>query len=328
MKAALFTQYGPPEVLQIQEVARPVPADGEVLIKVRAASVNDWDWGMVSGTPFYMRLFGGLRTPKATIPGVDVAGTVEAVGKNVQSLQPGDDVYGDLSESGFGAFAEYVCAPTKALTPKPAGMSFAEAAALPHAAALAMQGLRDVGQLQPGQKLLFNGAGGGVGTLGVQIARALSVEDITGVDSAEKAEIMRGLGYTQTIDYREEDFTANGQMYDLILDVKTNRSPFAYARALAPNGKYVTVGGASGRLIQALLLGPLVKRLHHKHIRILALKPNKDLSYINQLFQAGKLKVVIDGPYPLAEIAQALRHFGEGRHKGKVIVSMDDDATA
>ncbi len=324
MKAAVLTQYGPPELLQIQEVARPVPTDDEVLVKVRAASVNDWDWGMVRGTPFYVRLFGGLRTPKVTIPGVDVAGTVEAVGRNVQSLQPGDAIYGDLSESGFGGFAEYVCAPAKALTPKPGAMSFAEAAALPHAAALALQGLRDVGQLQPGQKLLINGAGGGVGSLGVQIARAMGVEEITGVDSAEKTEMMRAIGYTQTIDYRREDFTKSGQVYDLILDAKTNRSPFAYARALAPNGMYVTVGGASGRLIQALLLGPLVERLYHKRIRIVALKPNKDMLYINQLCQAGQIKTVIDGPYPLAAIASALRLFGEGRHKGKVIITMDD----
>jgi NADPH:quinone reductase-like Zn-dependent oxidoreductase len=327
MKAAVYTQYGSPDVLQVQEVAKPVPTDDEVSIKVHATSINDWDWGLVTGTPFYMRILSGLRKPKYNIPGVDVAGTVEAVGRNVQQFQPGDEVYGDLSACGFGSLAEYVCAPENALTRKPVGMSFVDAAAIPHAAALALQGLRDVGQLQPGQKLLINGAGGGVGTLGVQIAKAMGVEEITGVDSADKLEMMRALGYTHTIDYRQADFTKNGQTYDLILDAKTNRSPFAYARALAPNGMYVTVGGATSRLIQALLLGPLVDRLHKKSIRIVALKPNKDLAYINELFEAGKLKVAIDGPYPLSEVAQALRHFGEGRHKGKVIIALEDYPT-
>lgn len=324
MKAAVYTQYGSPDVLQIQEVAKPVPTDDEVIIKIHATSINDWDWGLIRGTPVYIRLLSGLRKPNVNIPGVDVAGTIEAVGKNVQKFQPGDAVYGDLSECGFGGFAEYVCAPENALTRKPDAMSFVEAAAIPHAAALALQGLRDVGQLQPGQKLLINGAGGGVGTLGVQIAKAMGVDDITGVDSAQKSEMMRAMGYSQTIDYRQEDFTANGQTYDLILDAKTNRSPFAYARALAPNGMYATVGGTIPRLIQALVLGPLISRLYQKSIRIVALKPNKDMADINELFEAGKLKTVIDGPYPLHEIAKALRHFGEGHHKGKVIIDLED----
>ena len=325
MKAIVLTEYGPPETLQLQEVAKPVPKDDEILIKVHATSMNDWDWSIVQGTPFYMRLLCGLVKPKIRIPGVDVAGEVEAVGKDIQKFQPGDAVYGDLSESGFGSFAEYVCVPENAVVLKPASMTFVEAAAIPHAAMLALQGLRDVGNLQPGQTLLINGAGGGVGTLGVQIARALGVENITGVDHGRKLVMMRSIGFEQTIDYMVEDFTKNGQLYDMILDPKTNRSPFDYARVLTPNGLYATVGGEMSRLLQALSLGPLIGLSSKKRIRIVALKPNKDLAYINELFEAGKIKPVIDGPYPLDELPKALQYFGEGKHKGKVILMMIND---
>jgi len=323
MKAIVFTKYGSPDVLQLKEVAKPTPKDDEVLIKVHAASVNDWDWGLIRGKPLYIRLFCGLLKPKINIPGVDIAGQVEAVGKNVKKFQPGDDVYGDLSESGFGGFAEYVCAPENALALKPNSMTFVEAAAIPHAAMLAVQGLRDVGQIQPGQKLLINGAGGGVGTLGVQIAKFIGVEGITGVDSARKLDMMRSIGFEQTIDYMQEDFTKNGQRYDLILDTKTNRSIFDYARALTPNGIYVTVGGAAARLLQVFLLGPLVRLLSKKNISIVALKPNKDLEYINELIEAGNVKPVIDGPYTLSEVPKAIQYFGEGKHKGKVVISVE-----
>ena len=325
MKAILLTKYGSPALLQLKEVAKPTPKDDEVLIKVHAASVNDWDWGMARGKPFYIRLLCGLQKPKINIPGVDVAGEIEAVGKNVKQFQPGDAVYGDLSESGFGGFAEYVCAPETAVALKPARMTFVEAAAIPHAAMLAVQGLRDVGQLQPGQRLLINGAGGGVGTLGVQIAKSMGVEGVTGVDSARKLAMMREIGFVETLDYAQEDFTKTGQQYDLILDTKTNRSIFAYARALTSNGMYVTVGGATARLLQALLLGPLIRLLSKKEIRIVALKPNKDLAYINELFEAGHIKPVIDGPYPFQDLPQAIQHFGEGKHTGKVIVIVAPD---
>lgn len=326
MKAFVLTRYGSPADLQLREVATPAPADDEVLVGVHAASVNDWDWGLVRGTPFYIRVFGGLFKPNTTIPGVDVAGRVEAIGKHVKTFQVGDEVYGDLSECGFGGFAEYVCAPERALAPKPAGVSFAEAAALPHAAMLALQGLRDVGHLRPGQTLLINGAGGGVGTLGIQIARAMGVEEVTGVDSASKQEMMRSLGYARTLDYRQEDFTRTGERYDLILDAKTTRSPFAYLRALNPDGRYVSVGGLTSRLLQTFLLGPLVRLFSTKRVGVLALKANKDLAYLNELVEAGSVKPVIDGPYVLAELPRALQRFGDGHHKGKVVITVQPDA--
>ncbi len=322
MRAIVFTKYGSPDVLQLKEVAKPIPKDDEVLIKVHAASVNDWDWCLMRGKPFYIRLLCGLLKPKIKIPGVDVAGQVEGVGKNVKKLQPGDEVYGDLSECGFGGFAEYVCAHGNALARKPASMTFMEAAAIPHAAMLAIQGLRDKGQIQPGQKLLINGAGGGVGTFGVQIAKLIGVE-VTGVDSSGKLDMMRSMGFDHVIDYTQEDFTKNGQCYDLILDTKTNRSIFDYARALSPNGIYVTVGGSPARLFQALFLGPWISRFSKKKMHIVALKPNKDLDYMNELFEAGKIKPVIDGPYKLSEVPEAIRHFGEGNHKGKVVITVE-----
>ena len=229
-------------------------------------------------------------------------------------------MYGDLSGK-WGGFAEYVCASENALALKPASMSFEEAAAIPQAAMLAVQGLIDKGKIKPGQKLLINGAGGGVGTFGVQIAKLYGVE-VTGVDSSGKLDMLRSMGFDHVIDYTKEDFTKNGQRYDLILDVKTNRSIFDYARALSRNGIYVTVGGSIARLFQALLLGPLISLISKKHIRIVALKPNKDLAYMNGLFEAGKIKPVIDGPYKLDEVPEAFRLFGKGDHKGKVVITM------
>lgn len=322
MKAIVLTHYGSPALLQLKDVPKPEPKDDQVLVRVRAASINDWDWGLVRGTPFFMRFFAGMRNPNLIL-GVDVAGQIEAVGKNVTSFQPGDEVYGDLSDCGFGSFAEYVCVPETALVAKPPELTFEQAAAVPHAGCLAIQGLRDVGQLQPGHTLLINGAGGGVGTLGIQIAKAMGVEDVTGVDSAQKFDLMRSLGYQHVIDYRQEDFTKSGKQYELILDCKTNRSPFDYARALKPNGRYVTVGGKNRRLLQSLLLGPVVGLLHKKQIRIVALRPNGGLNDMADLFAAGKVKPIIDGPFPLHEIPKVLQYFGEGKHAGKVIAAIN-----
>ena len=323
MKAIVLTKYGSPDNLELREVEKPIPKDDEVLIKVYAASVNDWDWCLVRGAPFYIRLLCGFFKPKVQIPGVDIAGEVVAIGKNVSQFQPADEVYGELSENGFGGFAEYVCAHETALVLKPASMTFVEAAAIPHAAMLALQGLRDLGKIQLGQKLLINGAGGGVGTLGVQIAKAIGVEEVTGVDSSNKSEMMRLLGFDHMIDYMQDDFTKNRQCYDLILDTKTNRSIFDYLRVLTPHGIYVTVGGATARLFQAFFLGPIVRMFSKKNICIVALKPNKDLDYMNELFEAGKVKPVIDGPYKLSEVPEAIRFFGEGNHKGKVIITLE-----
>ena len=322
MKAIVFTKYGSPDVLQLKEVAKPTPKDDEVLIKVHAASVNDWDWAFMRGKPFVLRLLFGLLKPKVNILGVDVAGQIEAVGKNVKKFQPDDEVYGDISECGFGGFAEYVCARENALILKPSNMTFEEAASIPHTAMLAVQGLIDKGQIQQGQKLLINGAGGGVGTFGVQIAKLYGVE-ATGVDSSSKLDMLRSIGFDHVIDYKQEDFTKNGQCYDLILDAKTNRSIFDYARSLSPNGTYVTVGGFLTRLFQAFILGPWISMLSKKNIHIVALKPNKDLSYMNELFEAGKVKCVIDGPYTLSEVPKAIQYFGEGKHKGKVVISVE-----
>jgi len=290
------------------------------LIRVHAASLNDWDWGALQGIPFVNRLIFGLLNPKKQILGSDIAGRVEAVGKDVQRFQPGDEVFGDLSGD-WGGFAEYVCARENALALKAPGMTFEEAAAIPQAAMLALQGLRDIGQIQPGQRLLINGAGGGVGTFAIQIAKLYGVE-VTGVDSPGKLGMLRSMGAEHVIDYTQDDFTKSGQRYDLILDVKTNRSILDCARALRPNGIYVTVGGSMVRLFQALLLRPWIAMTKNKSIRIVALKPNKGLAYMRELFEAGKVVPVIDGLYKLSEVPEAFRRFGEGRHKGKVVITL------
>lgn len=319
MKAIVYTKYGGPEVLQLIEIEKPLPKDDEVLIKVCAASINDWDFGLLHGD-LINRLINGLLKPKRKILGSDIAGRIEAVGKNVTGFKTGDEVYGDLSGR-WGGFAEYVCAREKELALKPAAMSFEEAAAIPQAAMLAVQGLIDKGKISAGQKLLINGAGGGVGTFGIQIAKLYGVE-VTGVDSTGKLDMLRSMGFDHVIDYTKEDFTRNGKRYDLILDVKTNRSMFAYARALCRHGVYVTVGGSTGLLFQALFLKPWIAMISKKHIRIVALKTNKDLLYMNGLFEAGKVKPVIHGPYKLDEFAEAFRVYGKGEHKGKVVITM------
>lgn len=318
MKAIVYTKYGGPEVLHLKEIEKPCPKDDEVLIKVHAVSINDWDWGLLQGATFFDRLLSGVSKPRKQILGSDIAGRIEAVGKNVTRFKPGDEVYGDLSGS-WGGFAEYVCAREKALALKPTAMSFIDAAAIPQAAMLAIQGLRDKGKIRSGQKLLINGAGGGVGTFGVQIAKLYGIE-VTGVDSTSKLDMMRSMGFDHVIDYTKEDFTRNGKCYDLILDTKTNRSAFDYTRALCPDGVYVTVGGSINRLLQVLLLSPLIAMFSKKRVRIVALKANKDLPYMNELFENGKIKPLIDGPYKLEETAKAFGIFGKGEHKGKMVI--------
>jgi NADPH:quinone reductase-like Zn-dependent oxidoreductase len=320
MKAIVYTRYGTPDVLELKEVDKPIPKDDEVLIKVYAASLDDWDWGLLQGD-FINRILNGFVKPKIQTLGSDIAGRVEDIGKNVRKFKPGNEVYGDLSGT-WGGFAEYVCARENVLAIKPASMTFEEAAAIPQAAMLAVQGLIDKGKIQSGQKLLINGAGGGVGTFGVQIAKLWQCE-VAGVDNAGKLEMMRSLGFDDVIDYAKEDFTRTGQQYDLILDAKTNRSIFNYLRALRTNGTYVTVGGSIMRLLQAFILGPLISMITKKKILIVALKPNKDLAYMNELFEAGKITCVIDGPYRLDEVPNAFRLFGKGLHKGKVVITVE-----
>ena len=317
MKAIIYTKYGGP--LQIKDVEKPIPKDDEVLVKVHAVSINDWDDGLLRGD-FINRLLNGIWKPKRKILGSDIAGRIEAVGKNVTQFKTGDDVYGDLSGY-WGGFAEYVCARERSLALKPGTMSYIDAAAIPQAAMLAVQGLIDKGKIQAGQKLLINGAGGGVGTFGIQIAKLYGLE-VTGVDRTSKLAMLRSMGFDHVIDYTKEDFTKNNEQYDLILDVKTNRSMFDYARALNRNGAYVTVGGSIPRLLQALLLGPLILMMYKKHFRIVSLKTNKDLAYMSELFEAGKVRPVIDGPYKLDEFDKAFRIFGKAEHKGKVVITM------
>jgi NADPH:quinone reductase-like Zn-dependent oxidoreductase len=321
MKAIVMKRYGTPDVLELRDVTKPTPEADEVLVRVHAASVNDWDWGLLQGTPFMNRMVSGLFRPKVRIIGGDIAGRVEAVGVDVRAFQPGDEVYGDLCMSGFGGFAEYACAPETTLAHKPATMTFEQAAAIPHAGMLAVQGLIDVGGIQSGQRVLLNGAGGGVGTFALQMAKLYDVE-VTVVDKHGKLELLRSIGADHVIDYLKEDFTKSGRCYDLILDVKTNRSPFSYTRVLNPNGTYVTVGGSTSRLLQVVVLGPVISRLYKKSVRVVILKANKDLAYVSELFEARKLVPVIDGPYKLADVPEALRHFGTGDHKGKIIVTM------
>jgi len=320
MKAILYNKYGTPDVLGLKDIPKPIPKDDEVLVKIRAVSINAWDWDTLTGTPIEYRFFSGLLKPKNDmIHGCDIAGTIDSVGKNVTCFKVGDEVFGDLSEEGWGAFAEYTCACEDKLALKPSTMTFEEAACLSHGGNLALQGLIDFGQIQTGQKVLINGGGGSTGTLAIQIAKMFNVE-VTGVDRAEKIDMMRTLGADYVIDYTKEDFTKNGKQYDLIFDVKTTRSIFDYKRSLCANGTYVTVGGKTSRILQLVLLGKLC--VNYK-MHMVAYKANKDLNYLIELFEAGKLKPVIDKCFPLEETADAFRYFGKGGFKGKIVITLN-----
>jgi NADPH:quinone reductase-like Zn-dependent oxidoreductase len=320
MKAIVYTEYGTPDVLQLKEVAKPVPTDDEILVKVLAVSVNRSDWEGLSGTPFYARM-GGLLKPSHPILGSDIAGRVEIVGRNHKQFQAGDEVFGEMSAY-HGGFAEYVCVRGTAWALKPAGMTFEAAAAIPQAGVIALQGIRDKGQVQPGQKVLINGAGGGAGSFAIQLAKHYGAE-VTGVDNSGKLDFMRSLGADHVIDYAQEDFTQNGQQYDLILDLIAHRSAFAYARALRPNGNYFAVGGSLATFLQILLLGSWIRRTTSKKIRILAVQRNrKDLEFITELCEAGKVVPAIDRRYPLKDVPKALQYLGGGYAKGKVIITL------
>jgi len=324
MKAIIYTQYGPPEVLQFKEVAKPALMDDEVLIKVHAASVNAADWHLLRGEPFLVRLVvGGLLKPKYQILGAAVAGQVEAVGKNVKQFQPGDEVYGDLSGCGWGGLAEYVCACENALVLKPANVTFEEAATIPVAAVTALQALRDKGHIQPGQKVLINGASGGVGTFAVQIAKALGAE-VTAVCSTRNVDMVRSLGADHVIDYTQEDFTQNGQQYDLILAANGYHSISAYKRALRPGGMYIMSGGSMAQMYQAMLLGPLMSMTGNKKMGNLMAKPNqRDLIFMKELLEAGKVVPVIEKRYSLSEVPEAVRYVEEGHARGKVVITVE-----
>ena len=323
MKAIVYTHYGAPsDVLHFKEVERPTPSDNEVLIKVHAASINAAEWHLVRADPFLARFATGLLKPKNTIPGADVAGRVEAVGRSVTLFRPGDEVFGDVSACGWGAFAEYVCADEHALALKPANMTFEQAAAVPLAGVTALQGLRDKGRIQPGHKVLINGASGGVGMFAVQIAKSFGAE-VTGVCSTKKVDMVRSLGADHVIDYTQADFAQNGQQYDLILDAAAYRSFLDYRRALSPNGRYVLVGGSTPRLFQTMILGPLVSMLGSKTFASLMARPNQqDLVFMKELLEAGKVTPVIDRCYPLSETATALRYLEERHVQGKVVIAI------
>jgi NADPH:quinone reductase-like Zn-dependent oxidoreductase len=324
MKAVIYTKYGSPDVLTFQEVKKPSPTDNEVLVRVMAVSVNLSDWEGLTGKPLYAR-FGGLFKPSRQILGSDMAGIVEAVGSAVTRFKAGDAVFGDLLYHS-GCFAEYVCAPEKILALKPNGLTFVESATFPQGAVIALQGVRDKGQVQPGQKVLINGAGGGAGTFAVQLAKMYEAV-VTAVDNAEKLDMLRGLGADAVIDYTREDFTRNGQRYDFILDLAAHRSVYDYKRALASNGKAYLVGGSVATFLQVLLLGASVGKAEGKTIRVLAVQPNiPDLLTMTGLCEAGKIHPVIDRTFPLHEVPDALRYHGEGHARGKIVITMDSHA--
>ena len=317
MQAVLCNRYGPPEELVVGEAPMPVPGERQVLVRVHATAVNDYDWSLVRGKPIIYRLMFGLTRPKRPVPGMELAGVVEAVGPNSSKFRVGDRVYGDISEHGFGTFAEYCAVHDDGLVPLPDGLSFASAAATPHALELAYQALIQIAKLKDRERVLLNGAGGGVGTFCLQLAKRQGCE-VWGVDTGPKLKAMKTLGFDRVIDYRETDFTRLDERFDVVVDMKTTRGPRAHARALAPGGRYVTVGGELPRLLQ-LLLGRLFGR---KDQHILPLKPNRDLEALAPLLQRGTLKPVIDGPHPLSETPRLIRYFGEGRHTGKVVVAV------
>ncbi len=322
MKAIVYKEYGSPDVLVLKDVEKPTPKDDEVLIKVHAASVNSGDLHLLRADPFLIRLSSGFLKPKNKILGADIAGQVEAIGRNVKQFQSGDEVFGDISGCSWGGFAEYVCASENALSLKPANLSFEEAAAVPMAAVTALQGLRDKGQIQPGQKVLINGASGGVGTFAVQIAKSFGAE-VTGVCSTGKMDMVRSIGADQVIDYTQEDFTQNGHRYDLILAANGYHSISDYRRVLTPKGIYVMSGGAEAQMFQAMLQGPWISMTGSQKMGNLLAKPNNaDLAFVKDLLEAGKVVPVIDKRYPLSEVPEALRYLEEGHAMGKVVITI------
>ncbi len=322
MKAIVYEKYGSPDVIQLKEIEKPTPKEDEVLIKIHAASLNAYDWHFLTADIFLIRLMGGgLLKPKNTRLGADMAGVIEAVGKNVKQFQPGDEVFGMVK----GSFAEYACAPEGALALKPANTSFHEAAAIPMAAITALQGLRDEGQIQAGQKVLINGASGGVGTFAVQIAKSFGAE-VTAVCSPRNLEQARAIGADHVIDYTKEDFTKSGQQYDLIFAANGYHSLSDYKRALTPRGIYVMAGGSMAQIFQSMLFGPMMSKADGRKMTGVSAKRNQnDLVLIKELFESGKVRSIIDRQYPLSEAAEALRYLGTGHARGKVVIIMESN---
>lgn len=324
MKAIVYTRYGPPEVLQLQEVAKPVPTDNQVLVKVQAASANALDFRRFERQSSVGRFMDGVVLKAINkVLGADIAGQVEAVGSNVKDFQPGDVVFG-VTAGSAGGFAEYACAAENQLALKPANLSFEAAAAVPVAGLTALQGLRDQVQIQPGQKVLINGASGGVGTFAVQLAKSFGAE-VTAVCSTRSLNMVRSIGADHAIDYTKEDFTKSGQRYDLIVAVNGYHPLLDYRRALRPGGIYVAIGGSMAQIFQGMLLGPFVSRIGSKKMRFMGIaKPNqKDLVFMGELLEAGKVIPVIDRRYPLSETAEAIRYLVEEHARGKVVITVE-----
>ena len=322
MKAIVQTKYGTYKDLHIKELPIPAPGDNEILIKVKATAINDYDWSMMRGKPFLYRLLFGITKPKHPVPGMELSGVIEKIGDKVQRFKVGDTVYGDLSDHGFGSHAEYVCINEKAVNQKPECMTFVDAASLPHASMLAWQALIDAGKIQKGYEILINGAGGGVGTLGLQIAKQYDAR-VTGIDTGEKLSMMHNEGFDRVLDYKETDFTKEQNQYDIILDCKTNRLPLRYLKCLKSNGVYATVGGTNLGLLQTFLIGVVLKPITQKKLCVVTLKPNKDLDKVNEMCEKGLLNCVIDGPHEFEKIPELIQYFGEGKHSGKVVVRVD-----
>jgi NADPH:quinone reductase-like Zn-dependent oxidoreductase len=324
MKAIVYDRYGSPEVLRLQDVPMPVPQDDEIRTRIQACSVNRSDWEGLTGRPLYARI-GGLRRPRRHILGSDIAGKVEQAGASHALFKPGDEVFGDIL-SRLGGFAEYVCVRGNTLALKPRDLTFEQASALPQAGLIALQGIRDKGQVQPGQQVLINGAGGGAGAYAVQLAKLHGAE-VTGVDNAGKQDFMRSFGADHVLDYARTDFTRNGQRYDCILDVVAYRSPLAVTRALKPGGRYYAVGGSAAILLQIALLAPWIRRRAGKHVGVLIMRTNrKDLEHIADLCVQGKLDPVIDRRYALSEVPAALGALGAGKAHGKIVITVRDTA--
>jgi len=320
MRAIVRETYGPPDVLHLEEVALPTLGDGDVLVKVHAASANAGDWHLLRGTPFPFRLVAGLRTPRFTIIGTDIAGHVEAVGRKVSQFRPGDVVFGELSRCGFGAYAEFAAAPEKALALKPANLSFEEAATLPTAGCTALQGLRK-GRVQRAHRVLLNGASGGVGTFAVQIAKSFGTE-VTAVCSTRNVDMVRSIGADHVIDYTKDDFATQGRRYDLILATNGDRSIWDYRRALTADGCYAMTGGSNRQLTEALLFGPLLSVGRQQFGNVLV-KPNQsDLLVLKELCESGRMRPVIDRRFLLSEVPAAVRYVEAGHARGKVVVTM------
>jgi NADPH:quinone reductase-like Zn-dependent oxidoreductase len=324
MKAIVYEKYGSPDALHLAEVEKPTPTDDQILIKVQAVSINGSDREGLIGKPLYARI-GGLLKPGNQILGSDIAGRVEFAGKNNTEFRPGDEVFGEIP--GYhGGFAEYVCTRGKTMAQKPASLTFEQAAAIPQGGVIALNGMREKGKVGPGHKVLINGAGGSAGTFAVQIAKLYGAE-VTGVDNPGKLEFLRSLGADHVIDYTHEDYTQGGKQYDLILDLIAHRSAFACQRALKPNGTYFLVGGSLAVMFQILFLGAGIRRATGKNLRILGVPQNRrDLIAVTELCEAGKIVPVIDRWYPLREVPEAMRYVAEGRAKGKVVITLEDDS--